>query len=131
MIIEIKTIIKITVQTIKTNRINNMDILTITLPYAVSIGTFIVGLFAGKSKRNNDFLSELQTSIDLLSAKNKDLVREVIHLRDEVLQLRSENAALRKEVEELNGKFSNVNTIAPKKEPKEPKESKKSKENKK
>ena len=96
-----------------------MDILTTILPYVVSIGTFIVGLFAGKSKRNNDFLSELQTSIDLLSAKNKDLVREVIHLRDEVVQLRSENAVLRREVEELSGKFSDVKTITRKKELKE------------
>ena len=105
-----------------------MDILTTILPYAVPVGTFIVGLFAGRSKRNNDFLSELQTSIDLLSAKNKNLVKEVINLRDEVVQLRSENAVLRKEVEGLSGKFSNVKTIAPKKESKE---SKKLKENKK
>ena len=88
-----------------------MDILTVILPFVVSIGTFIIGLFTGKRKRNNDFLSELQTSIDLLSAKNKNLVREVINLHDEVVQLRSENAVLRKEVEELNGKLSNIKTI--------------------
>ena len=88
-----------------------MDILTTILPFVVSIGTFIAGLFMGKRKRNNDFLCELQTSIDLLSAKNKDLVHEVINLRGEVVQLKSENAALRKEVEELNGKLSNVKTI--------------------
>jgi regulator of replication initiation timing len=81
----------------------------------------MVGLFAGKRKRNNDFLGELQTSIDLLSAKNKNLIHDVINLRDEVVQLRTENAILRKEIEELSGKISSVQTITQKK----PKESKK------
>jgi len=92
-----------------------MDILTTILPFVVSIGTFIAGLITGKKKRNNDFLSDLQTSIDLLSVKNKDLLHEVINLRGEVVQLKSENAALRKEVEELNGKLSNIKTITTKK----------------
>jgi len=91
------------------------NILATTLPYAVSIVTFVVGLFAGKRKRNNDFLSELQTSIDMLSAKNKNLIHDVINLRDEVVQLRAENAILRKEIEELSGKFLNVQTIKQKK----------------
>ena len=78
-----------------------MNILTLILAFIVSTGTFIAGLFAGKRKRHNDFLSYLQMSIDLLSAKNRDLTLEVIKLRDEIVQLKSGNAALRREVEEV------------------------------
>ncbi len=78
-----------------------MDILALILPFFVSIGTFIIGLFTGKRKRNNDFLDDLQMSIDLLAARNRDLVNEVVSLRDEVVKLKGENAALRKEVEEI------------------------------
>ncbi len=88
-----------------------MENLSIILPYIVSVGTFIVGLFTGGRKRRNDFLHEMQKSIDLLSTKNKELINEVVGLRREVVNLKSENAALRKEVEELNEKLSNVKTI--------------------
>jgi len=88
-----------------------MEILTTILQFVVPIGTFIAGLFTGKRKRNNDFLADLQKSIDLLSAKNMELVAEVINLRSEVVILKSENAALRAEVEELNLRLENIKTI--------------------
>ena len=88
-----------------------MEILSTILPYIVSIATFVAGLFTGRRKRNNDFLADLQKSIDLLSAKNKELVDEVVTLRGEIVKLKSENAALRNEVEELNDKLSNIKTI--------------------
>ena len=95
-----------------------MEILQIVLQFAVPIGTFVAGLFTGRQKKNNDFLAELQKSIDLLSAKNKELVHEVVNLRgetvqlkSEVVQLKSENAALRREVEDLNAKLANIKTI--------------------
>jgi FtsZ-binding cell division protein ZapB len=64
----------------------------------------VIGWFAGRKKQNNDFLKDLQASIDLLAEKNKLLMEEVIKLREE-------NAKLRGEVEELSRKLENVKTI--------------------
>lgn len=96
-----------------------MDIqMTDILPYLASVITGVVGWFTGKRKQRNDFLSELQASIDMLSEKNKQLLEEVLHLREEnikvhteVAMLREENAALLAEIEELNRKLTNVKTI--------------------
>jgi uncharacterized membrane protein YvbJ len=91
-----------------------MDILTLILPYFVAIGTFIVGLFTGGRKRRNDFLHEMQKSIDLLTAENTKLVEKVVELNKEVISLRKENAKLRVEIEEVNEILSNVKTITKK-----------------
>lgn len=88
-----------------------MDILIQILPYLVSIGTFIVGLFTGGRKRRNDFLCEMQKSIDLLTSENAKLVAKVIDLNKEVIDLRKENKILRNEIEELSKKLENVKTI--------------------
>ena len=77
------------------------------LPYIVSVITGITGWLTGKRKQNNDFLKDLQASIDLLAEKNKQLMEEVV-------QLRQENAKLRIEVEELSRKLENVKTITKK-----------------
>ena len=71
----------------------------------------VVSWFAGSKKRHNDFLKDLQESIDLLSEKNKELLKEVVELRSEVAKLKTENAALCLEVEELNHKLDNVTKI--------------------
>jgi uncharacterized coiled-coil DUF342 family protein len=86
------------------------DFITI-LGYLLTPISAVVAWFAGRRKSNNDFLQELQASIDLLSTKNKELINEVVNLRSEIVHLKSENAALRKEVEELNAKLDNVKTI--------------------
>jgi FtsZ-binding cell division protein ZapB len=64
----------------------------------------VIGWFAGRKKQNNDFLRDLQASIDLLAEKNRILMEEVVKLREE-------NAKLRGEVEELSRKLENVKTI--------------------
>jgi len=68
----------------------------------------IVGWYVGRRKQKNDFLSELQSSIDLLSERNKLLVEELLKVREENLiirielaGLREENKALRAEIEAL------------------------------
>jgi len=96
----------------------------------------VVGWVVGRRKQKNDFLSELQNSIDLLAEKNKQQMEEILSLRDrvirlqdensvtrkqqteeivklnmEVVKLRDENFLLRKEVEALNEKLQNVGTI--------------------
>jgi len=68
-----------------------------------------IGWLAGRRKQKNDFLSELQSSVNLLSEKNKEFVEEVVRLREEnlmirgeVIKLREENKTLRAEIETLN-----------------------------
>jgi cell division protein FtsB len=84
------------------------------LPYLVSVVTGIAGWLTGRRKRKNDFLIELQSSIDLLAKENAELVEKVILMNKEIIELRKENAQLRVEVEELNEKLSNVKTITKK-----------------
>ena len=67
----------------------------------VPVLTGIIGWMAGRRKQKNDFLSELQTSIDLLSKKNGELLKQVVELNDTVVSLRKENGALRGEVAAL------------------------------
>ena len=70
-----------------------------------------IGWFVGRSKKRNDFLSELQASVDLLAEKNRLQMEEIVNLREEVVKFRDENCQLRKEVEALNQKLENVKTI--------------------
>ena len=75
-----------------------------------------LGWLIGRRKAKNDFLSDLQASIDLLSEKNKELLEEVVSLREENTQLqinqktlmaqlealRSESEAMREVLNEMN-----------------------------
>ena len=77
-----------------------------------------VGWLAGRRKQKNDFLAELQSSVNMLSEKNKQLVEEVVQLREEnlmirgeVIKLREENRALRSEIEALNKNLASVRRI--------------------
>ncbi|MDN4753157.1 hypothetical protein QYZ87_03665 [Porphyromonadaceae bacterium W3.11] len=64
------------------------------------IGTPIAW-FAGRRKANNDFLRDLQDSIDLLSEKNKSLLEEVVQLRLENSQLQVNQQELMRQLEAL------------------------------
>ena len=102
-----------------------MDILKDIIPYALPIITAFVGWFGGSRKKKNDFLCEMQKSIDLLSGENTKLVEKVVQLNKEVVELRKENAELlsgqerlrkenagmKAEIEELNNRLANVKTI--------------------
>lgn len=88
---------------------------------SITVVAGIAGWLAGRRKQKNDFLSELQSSIDLLSEKNRQLVEEVVQLRtenadigSEVIQLREENKALRAEIKVLSKQLENVKTITKK-----------------
>jgi hypothetical protein len=70
------------------------------------------GWFAGKRKQNNDFLQELQASIDILSTKNTELVKQAAELNTPVILLKKENAALRSKVEELKKKLKGMPVFA-------------------
>lgn len=84
----------------------------------IGLLTSIGSYFVGKRKRQNDFLSDLQSSIDMLAEKNKEQMDEIVKLRTQnveliasVASLKSQNEQLKKEVEELNAKLENVKTI--------------------
>lgn len=101
--------------------------------------TGVAGWLVGKRKRNNDFLHEMQNSINTLASENNRLLGEIIsvkrlntealiqnealekkmasveqqneRLQISVNRLTRENEQLRKEVSELNGRLENVKTI--------------------
>ncbi len=98
------------------------------LTYLAPALTAIVGWLAGNQKRKNDFLNDLQASIDLLADKNKSLLAEVVKLRSEnatlianqdamqyrIDELTKQNALFQKEIQELNARLENVKTITKK-----------------
>lgn len=78
--------------------------------------TGVGGWLVGRRRQNNDFLNDLQGSVNMLTEENARLLKELIEIRKdnailmsnqeqmkmEIGALRKENEALRKEVEELN-----------------------------
>jgi predicted RNase H-like nuclease (RuvC/YqgF family) len=79
----------------------NIDVTRVIIEAVVPVLSAVAGYFTGRGKRKNDFLAELQKSIDLLSAKNTDLMKRVVELNDTVVSLRRENGELKNEVAEL------------------------------
>lgn len=91
----------------------------------VSLLTAFGGWFVGRRKRNNDFLGELQNSIDLLTEKYTKTLSELIEVKEqnaklligqnemslELKAVREENCLLKKEVEELTSQLQNVKII--------------------
>jgi predicted nuclease with TOPRIM domain len=65
--------------------------------------------FVARRKRNNDFIAELQASIDLLAKKNNEQLAIIVELREklaqqhvELLNIKKENELLKTEVRKLN-----------------------------
>jgi len=73
--------------------------------YIVAPITGVVMWYAGRRKTHNDFLQEMQVSINMLSQKNTELVQQVIDLNMQIIELKKENAQLRAEIEELSAKM--------------------------
>lgn len=72
------------------------------------IGTFIlpavtaaVGWIVGSRKRRNDFLKDLQASIDLLSSENRRLLSDITAVNAEIVAVRRENEELKASVDRL------------------------------
>lgn len=100
-----------------------INLLMFGLP-AGFLGSVVSWMF-GRQKRDNDFIAELQKSINLLAEENAKTLREVVELRrenaqllanqDEMsLQMRSlqrENATLSKTINDLTDKLSKLKTI--------------------
>ena len=97
-----------------------MDWVTI-LGFIIAPISSVISWIVGRRKSKNDFLHEMQASIDLLVEKNKILVEEITALRLEnsalrydVQRLATENKKMSKEIEELNARLENVKTITKK-----------------
>ena len=80
-----------------------MDTQTINLitDCLVPLITAAAGWLAGKRKRRNDFLKNMQDSIDLLSVENKRLLKDLTAVNNEVVALRKENGELKYSVDQL------------------------------
>lgn len=97
------------------------QVLTVTLPVISSLVTW----FVARKKRKNDFLADLQSSIDLLSSKYNDALKELVtvkeqnsklliaqnEMKEQISNLTKENETLKNTVDELNERLSNVKTI--------------------
>lgn len=74
-----------------------MDITTI-IGYLFSALTGIVGWLAGRRKQNNNFISEQQSSINLLAEKNNELLKEIVSLRQQNAELQANQTAMKREM---------------------------------
>ena len=77
------------------------QIATIITDCLVPIITAAAGWLAGKRKRRNDFLKNMQESIDILSMENKRLIEDLTTVNREVVALRKENGELKYSVDQL------------------------------
>jgi len=91
------------------------------LGYIIAPVSSIITWFVERKKSRNDFLREMQASIDLLATRNGNLIKEVTELRGENMRLRldvqrlaAENAKMSKEIEGLNSRLKNIKTITKK-----------------
>ena len=80
-----------------------MDTQTLStlISYAAPAVTAAAGWLAGKRKRRNDFLKNMQDSIDILSIENKRLIEDLTNVNREVVALRKENGELKYSVDQL------------------------------
>lgn len=72
-----------------------METITFIGAYIIPLFSAAVGWLVGSRKRKNDFLKDLQASINLLSAENKRLLEEITNANSEIVAVRKENEELR------------------------------------
>ena len=63
----------------------NVNDFTTIFGYVLTPITGVVTYFATKKQKDNNFLSDLQGSINLLSEKNAEQVKEILVLREKSL----------------------------------------------
>jgi peptidoglycan hydrolase CwlO-like protein len=77
------------------------DILQFFGTYIIPLASAAVGWIAGSRKRRNDFLKDLQASIDLLSSENRRLLADITAVNAEIVAVRKENEELKVSVDRL------------------------------
>ena len=75
-----------------------METLTFIGTYIIPLFTAAVGWIVGSRKRKNDFLKDLQASIDLLSSENRKLLADITSVNSEIVAVRKENEELKASV---------------------------------
>ncbi len=78
-----------------------METLTLIGTYIIPLLTAAVGWLVGSRKRKNDFLKDLQASIDLLSSENRKLLADITAVNAEIVAVRKENEELKASVDRL------------------------------
>ena len=78
-----------------------MEALTFIGTYIIPLFTAVIGWIVGSRKRRNDFLKDLQASIDLLSSENRRLLADITAVNSEVVAVRKENEELKASVDRL------------------------------
>jgi len=87
--------------------------------------TALAGWFAGRRKRSNDFLHQMQSSINELVAENTKLLNDIVTvkkqnvelliqnevMRQKLSTLEEQNISFKEEITVLNHKLENVKTI--------------------
>lgn len=69
--------------------------------YIIPLFTAAIGWLVGSRKRKNDFLKDLQASIDLLSSENRKLLADITAVNSEIVAVRKENEELKASVDRL------------------------------
>lgn len=78
-----------------------MEALTFIGTYIIPLFTATIGWLVGSRKRKNDFLKDLQASIDLLSSENRKLLADITAVNSEIVAVRKENEELKASVDRL------------------------------
>ena len=78
-----------------------METLAFIGTYIIPLFTAAVGWIVGSRKRKNDFLKDLQASIDLLSSENRKLLADITSVNSEIVAVRKENEELKASVDRL------------------------------
>lgn len=69
--------------------------------FVLPILTAVTGWLAGTRKRRNDFIRDLQSSINLLADENRKLLSDITAVNTEVVRLRRENEELKLSIDRL------------------------------
>ena len=78
-----------------------METLAFIGTYIIPLFTAAVGWLVGSRKRKNDFLKDLQASIDLLSSENRKLLADITVVNSEIVAVRKKNEELKASVDRL------------------------------
>lgn len=76
-----------------------METLTFIGTYIIPLFTATIGWIVSSRKRKNDFLKDLQASIDLLSSENRNLLADITAVNSEIVAVRKENEELKASVD--------------------------------